>query len=169
MTTNATDTKTLIANICARATAASPTYEVVNKARRLANYIGGQLAHAAEHMGSPTDDSVISFGITELGNMVIFIDEDAATQMYGKTAELIGRPFARSFFSSEKASQLVCGALMEKLGGEIRIFGHRDTSQLTCIMVIQTTNEDPRYDEQHLRLDADWVADAICKFSLSCF
>ena len=58
---------------------------------------------------------------------------------------------------------------MGTLGGrEIRIFGHRDTAQLTCIMVIQTTNEDPRYDEQHLRLDADWVADAACKFAVSC-
>lgn len=170
MSINATDTKTLVANICAKATVVSPTYEVVNKARRLANYIGGQLAHAAEHMGSPTDDSVISFGVTELGNMVIIIDEDAATQMYGKTAELIGRPFARSFFHSEKVSQLVCDTLMGTLGGhEIRIFGHRDTAQLTCIMVILTTNEDPVYDEQHLHLDADWVADAACKFVLSCF
>ena len=167
MTTNAT--KTLIANICAKATAAPDYTEVANKARRLADYIGEQLAHATENMGALADDSVISFGVTDLGNMIIFIDEDAATQMYGETAELIGRPFARSFFSNEEASQVVCDVLKEKLGGHtIRIAGRRNTAQLTCIMVIQTTNENPVYDKRRHCLDADWVAHAVCNFTISC-
>lgn len=184
MTTNATDTKTLVANICAKATAVDDhtrrslrscfvrnktvvsDYVVADKTRCLAKYISEQLARAAKRKGF--DRRIISFGVTELGNMIILIDEWAAIQTYDKVAKRFGDPaFTACVLDNAAASQVVCDTLKEELGGrEIRIVGCGDIARRTCIMVVLTTDENPVYDEQHYCLDADWVADARCNFDL---